>query len=222
MRSFNTRIVILCVAVFALAAVIAWSVFDAMPHLEDEHANLFQAQIFASGHVTVAVPRDVDPFFVPFVINTADGKRFGKYPPGYPLLLALGVVVGQPWLINALAAALGILGTYLLGRDLFDHDSGLLGAALVAISPMICCWRALLAHASSIAALVFFAWAFVRARRPEEPRRAWFWPGGGPAAGLGGDHPPLDGADDRAALYAAGTLGCAALARRGSAGLSPP
>jgi 4-amino-4-deoxy-L-arabinose transferase-like glycosyltransferase len=181
MRSLNTRIVILCLAVFALAGVIAWSVFDAMPHLEDEHANLFQAKVFASGRVTVAVPRDVDSFFVPFVINTAEGKRFGKYPPGYPLLLAIGALIGHPWLINALAAALGILGTYLLGRDLFDHDSGLLGAALAAISPMyLLLAGTLLAHASSIATLLFFAWAFVRARRPSEPRRAWF----GLAAGL--------------------------------------
>jgi 4-amino-4-deoxy-L-arabinose transferase-like glycosyltransferase len=177
----NARVAILCVAVFALATLIAWAVFDAMPHLEDEHANLFQADVFAAGRVTVDVPRDVDSFFVPFVINTAEGKRFGKYPPGYPLLLALGVAVGQPWLINPLAAALGVLGTYLLGRDLFDRDAGLLGAALVAISPMyLLLAGTLLAHSTSIATLMFFAWAFVRARRPATPRRALF----GIAAGL--------------------------------------
>jgi 4-amino-4-deoxy-L-arabinose transferase-like glycosyltransferase len=175
MWGLNIRVAILCVAMFALATVIAWAVFDAMPHLEDEHANLFQADVFAAGRVTVDVPRDVDSFFVPFVINTPEGKRFGKYPPGYPLLLALGAAVGQPWLVNALAAALGILGTYLLGRDLFDHDTGLLGAALVAISPMyLLLAGTLLAHSTSIAALMFFAWAFVRARRPAEPRRALF------------------------------------------------
>ncbi|MFL5806855.1 MAG: glycosyltransferase family 39 protein, partial [Roseiflexaceae bacterium] len=174
-------IVILCIATFALATVIAWAVFDAMPHLEDEHANLFQADVFAAGRVTVEVPRDVDSFFVPFVINTAEGKRFGKYPPGYPLLLALGAAVGRPWLINALAAALGVLGTYLLGRDLFDRDAGLLGAALVAISPMyLLLAGTLLAHSTSVATLMFFAWAFVRARRPAEPHGMRF----GVAAGL--------------------------------------
>src|SRR5881296_301377 len=120
MRSSH-QILILCVAVFALATAVAWGFFEAMPHLEDEHANLFQAQVFAAGRVTVAVPRHSDSFFVPFVVNTTDGRRFGKYPPGYPLLLALGVAIGQPWLINGLAASLSILGVYLLGRDLFDH-----------------------------------------------------------------------------------------------------
>jgi 4-amino-4-deoxy-L-arabinose transferase-like glycosyltransferase len=146
-----------------------------MPHLEDEHANLFQAQVFASGRVTVAAPRHPESFFIPFVINSTDGKRFGKYPPGYPLLLALGAALGQPWLVNALAAALGIFGVYLLGRDLFDTDTGLLAAALGAISPMfVLLSGTLLSHATSIAALTFFAWAFVRARRPYEARRAWF------------------------------------------------
>ncbi|HEX9372925.1 MAG TPA: glycosyltransferase family 39 protein, partial [Roseiflexaceae bacterium] len=174
-RHLNAKILILCIAVFTLAGMIAWGVFEAMPHLEDEHANLFQAQVFASGRVTVAAPRHPASFFIPFVINSADGKRFGKYPPGYPLLLALGVALGQPWLVNALAAALGIFGVYLLGRDLFDTDTGLLAAALGAISPMfVLLSGTLLAHATNIAALTFFAWAFVRARRPYEARRARF------------------------------------------------
>jgi len=78
----------------------------------------------------VRVPCDVDSFFVPFVINTAAGKRFGKYPPGYPLLLALGAAVGQPWLINALAAALGVLGTYLLGWASNPNTEWAVAAAL--------------------------------------------------------------------------------------------
>src|SRR5262245_55239985 len=136
MRRSNAKILILCLAVFALAGVVAWGVFDAMPHLEDEHANLYQADVFAAGRATVGVPHEPDSFFIPFVVNTVQGKRFGKYPPGYPLLLALGAAIGQPWLINALAASLGILAVYLLGRDLFDRDTGLLAAALGAVSPM--------------------------------------------------------------------------------------
>jgi hypothetical protein len=166
----NAKILILCIAVFTLAGMIAWGVFEAMPHLEDEHATLFQAQVFASGRVTVAAPRHAESFFIPFVINSADGKRFGKYPPGYPLLLALGVALGQPWLVNGLAAALGIFGVYLLGRDLFDRDTGLLAAALGAISPMfVLLSGTLLSHATSIAALtweVAAARGHARAARP--------------------------------------------------------
>jgi 4-amino-4-deoxy-L-arabinose transferase-like glycosyltransferase len=175
MRRFNPKVTLLCSAAFVLATAIAWGVFGALPHLEDEQANVFQAKVFASGHVTVDVPR-VQPgaFFIPFIVQL-NGRQFGKYPPGYPLALALGELIGQPWLINSIAAALGVLGAYLLGRDLFDEHTGLLAAALGVTSPMfVMLSGTLLAHSTTLAALVFFAWAFVRARRSAEPQRYRF------------------------------------------------
>jgi 4-amino-4-deoxy-L-arabinose transferase-like glycosyltransferase len=175
MRNSSVQLLALCVAVFALAGTVAWGVFEAMPHLEDEQANLFQARVFAAGRITADVPRHPNSFLIPFVVTSVQGKRFGKYPPGYPLLLSLGAAVGQPWLTNALTAALGILGVYLLGRELFGQDSGLLAAALGAISPMfVLLSGTLLSHPASIAALTLFAWAFLRARRPDETRRTRF------------------------------------------------
>ena len=170
LRRFNPKVTILCVAAFVLATAIAWGVFGALPHLEDEQANVFQAKVFAGGRVTVDMPR-VQPgaFYIPFIVQY-NGRQFGKYPPGYPLVLALGELIGQPWLINSIAAALGVLGVYLLGRDLFDEDTGLLAAALGATSPMfVMLSGSLLAHSTTLVALVFFTWAFVRARRSDEP-----------------------------------------------------
>ena len=124
--------------------------------------------------VVADVPAQPASFYVPFIINLV-GKRFGKYTPGYPLVLAAGVLLGQPWLVNALAAAATVAGVYLLGRDLFDRDTGLLAAALGAVSPMfVVLSGTLLPHTTTLAALTLFAWAFVRARRPGEPRRAAF------------------------------------------------
>jgi hypothetical protein len=85
-------VIVLCITAFALAAAVAWGVFQAMPHLEDEHANLFQAKVFARGHIANPTPPVPDAFFVPFVV-TWDGQQFGKYPPGHPLLLAPGVLL---------------------------------------------------------------------------------------------------------------------------------
>jgi hypothetical protein len=171
---------LLSMAAGVLATALAWGMLGAMPHLEDEHANLFQAKVFAGGRVTADEP-PVRPnaFFVPFIIH-ANGRVFGKYPPGYPLLLALGALIDQPWIINALAAALSVWGVYLLGRDLFDHYVGLLAAALGAVSPLaLMLSGTLLAHTTTLTALVFFAWAFVRARRADERRRSRFavWAG---------------------------------------------
>jgi 4-amino-4-deoxy-L-arabinose transferase-like glycosyltransferase len=169
----TVQALILAVAAFLLATAVAWGVFGAMPQLEDEHANYFQARVFASLHVTAPAPRvHPEAFFIPFIIND-QGRLFGKYPPGYPLLLTAGVLIGQPWIINALAAAVAVFGVYLLGRDLFNADTGLLAAALGAISPMFVLLNgSLLAHTTTLAELTIFAWAFVRARRSVERHRA--------------------------------------------------
>ncbi|MGB7537675.1 MAG: glycosyltransferase family 39 protein [Anaerolineales bacterium] len=161
-RSF--QIAVLCLAAFAASAAVALNIFEAMPHLEDEHANYFQAMVFARGAVAAPAPPSKDSFFIPFVI-VRDGLWFGKYTPGYPLVLALGVLAGAPWLVNALASALALFGVYLLGRDLFGADTGLLAAALGAVSPaFVILSGSLLPHPVTMAALMFFAWAFVRAR----------------------------------------------------------
>lgn len=184
MRRSSLPILGLCLASFALAAAVAWGVFEAMPHLEDEHVNYFQARVFAGGRVTNPEPPHAESFFVPYVI-TLNGGQFGKYPPGYSLLLALGMLLGQPWLVNALAAALGLLATYLLGRDLFDRPTGLLAAGLGTISPMyVLLSGTLLSHPANLATLAFFAWCCLRARRTGEAHRHSFAWAAGALAGL--------------------------------------
>ena len=169
MSHLNGKLLALCLAVFILSGVVAWGAYGAMPHLEDEHANLFQAEVFAAGRITAAVPRaQPRAFSIPFII-TLNNQLFSKYPPGYSLLLAPGALIGQPWLINALASALAVLAVYLLGRDLFDADTGLLAAALGAIAPMfVLLSGALLSHVAAMACLTFFAWGMLRARRSGE------------------------------------------------------
>jgi hypothetical protein len=46
-RRRGIQAALLCLAAFGMAAAVAFGVFEATPHLEDEHANYFQARIFA-------------------------------------------------------------------------------------------------------------------------------------------------------------------------------
>lgn len=150
---------------FSLAAAIAWGAFEAMPHLEDEHANLFQARVFARGLVTAPLPPVSGAFRVEFVIN-ANGHLFSKYSPGYSLLLAIGILLHQPWIINALAAALGLLGTFMVARDLFGERAGLWAMFLGLFSPTyILLSGSLLSHSTNLAALVWFVWALLSIHR---------------------------------------------------------
>lgn len=178
-------IALLCAASFLLSVAVSWYVFEAVPHLEDEHANLFQAKVFAAGRVVNPVPPDLGAFFTPFII-TSGNIQFSKYPPGYSLLLALGVLIKQPWLVNSLASALTILAVFLLTKELFDERCALLAAALGVLSPMqIMLSGTFLSHPTCLAAMTFFAWAFLKARRLEKPANLRFALLAGLTGGLG-------------------------------------
>jgi len=72
---------------------------------------------------------------VPFVVDL-HGQRFAKYPPGWPVVLALGVLVGIRAWINPLLAGLGIWLTFRLGQKIFNTRTGLLAALLTLTSPL--------------------------------------------------------------------------------------
>jgi 4-amino-4-deoxy-L-arabinose transferase-like glycosyltransferase len=171
-KRINWKVIAVCAAAFIVATAVTWGVYGAMPHSEDEHANLFQAKVFASGNLAVRVP-SVQPnsFYIPFIL-TENGWMFGKYPPGYSLLLVPGVWLNQLWLINSLAALFVMLGVYLVGRDLFDANTGLLAAALGLLAPMFMLLSgAFVSHIPTMALLMFFTWGYIRARRPRRSER---------------------------------------------------
>jgi len=159
MRRATLYLTLVCSAAFIASASVAYGVFQVVPHLEDEHAHLFQAKVFAKGWLYAPSPAQPSSFFVPFVIDW-DGRRFSKYPPGYSLVLALGVLARAPWLVNPLLGALTLAMLFVLGRDLFDEHTALLAAILAAVSPMFLgLSSALLAHAWSALLLLVFTWA---------------------------------------------------------------
>ncbi len=175
---------LLCAACALLTTAVTWGVYEAVPHLEDEHAQLFQAQVFASGHMTAQAVQPVQAFDIPFTIVLGD-HIFSKYPPGYAVLLAVGALVGQPWLVNVLLAVLGTLGVYHLGRDLFEAEAGLLAAGLGLVSPMfVMLSGTFLPHIAGLTLLTWFSWAFFRARRSSEELGVRYALAAGAMAGL--------------------------------------
>jgi 4-amino-4-deoxy-L-arabinose transferase-like glycosyltransferase len=53
-------------------------------------------------------------FDVSHVVN--DGRYYGKYAPGWPAVLALAVLLGQPWLANLLIGVAILALTFVLAR----------------------------------------------------------------------------------------------------------
>jgi hypothetical protein len=125
----------LAVASFGLLLAIGWVYGDRVPHVPDEMGYLFQAKIFASFHLWAKTPAGADHFSF-YGAMVQDGDRwFSQYPFGHPLVLALGELIGAPWLVPPLVGAVTVFCVYLLGRHLYGALVGLLAALLLAASP---------------------------------------------------------------------------------------
>lgn len=173
-RQFNLYqciVLLLVMFTFFMSAYLSRTVFERLPHLEDEVAYLFQAKVFARGDVVIETPQPRRAYWQPFIIDH-DGLRFSKYTPGWSALLSLGVNAGQTWVINAFFAALTVALVYRLGSDLFNQDVGVIAAALVACSPM-----ALLLNASLMGhtAALFFTTLFIFTYRQIEKTHHIRW-----------------------------------------------
>ncbi len=152
-------LLLICAASLLLIALISQGIFERVPHVEDEAAYLFQAQVFAQGRLSVPTPRYPASYWSPFVIDY-QGQRFGKYPPGYPLLLSLGVRARMPWIVNALLGSLALWFIAQLGREIYSPTTGLLAAALGLTCPVFLAQSSsLLAHATSLFLTALFLWA---------------------------------------------------------------
>ena len=98
-------------------------------------AYLCQAQTLARGRLWAPAPAE-PTFFEQEFLLVRDGRWFGKYPPGYPLVLALGVLAGKPWLVNPILAALTVLLLYLLRQGLYGRATGQVAILLMLTSPL--------------------------------------------------------------------------------------
>ena len=119
---------------FLATAWISLNVFEGIPHLEDEFAYVWQAQVISRGELTVPSPPEQKSFLVPFVVDY-EGERFGKYPIGWPVVLSFGERAGLRWLVNPLLAGLCVWLTYRLGSKILGTATGLLAAGLTTTSP---------------------------------------------------------------------------------------
>jgi 4-amino-4-deoxy-L-arabinose transferase-like glycosyltransferase len=177
----NKLILILCLVALLATAAVAYFAFERLPHLEDEVAYLFQARTMALGRLTVPTPANPQSSWMPFVLDY-QGHRFGKYPPGWPAVLAVGVLADAPWLVNPLLAALSLYLIYRLGQTLYDERVGLLAAALGLVSPLfLVLGGSFLSHMASLVWLLLFSLWFLWTM---QGRSRWFALGAGLALGM--------------------------------------
>jgi hypothetical protein len=155
------RLALLLSLVTVVAAYLVTDrIYERMPHFEDEMAYVWQAQAIGSGNLMLPSPPNPKSFLTPFVIDY-HGMRFGKYPPGWPTVLAVGVMTGLRGWVNPILAGLGLWLLYLLARRVTSRPIGLLAVTLMFTSPMF--WLlsgSLLSHAWSLVLALGFGLAW--------------------------------------------------------------
>ncbi|GAB4481246.1 MAG: hypothetical protein Kow0088_23390 [Anaerolineales bacterium] len=165
-----------------LAHWVTEHIFEAVPHIEDEMAYVWQARVMARGKLTLPSPPHEKAFLVPFVVDY-QGQRFGKYPPGWPAMLSLGVRLDMRSWVNPLLAGLSLWLIYRLGQRLFGNVVGLLSLLLTLTSPFF--WMnsgSLLSHPFGLFLTLAFVLAWLHLFQDTEqeehlPKGLVFWIG---------------------------------------------
>ncbi|RMF38104.1 MAG: hypothetical protein D6754_08150 [Alphaproteobacteria bacterium] len=151
---------------FAIATLIAIAALEAVPHLDDI-VYLFHARYFAHGMLTLPLP-PLPEAFDHYLMDSHQGRWFSVNLPGWPAALALGELIGLPWLVSPVMGGLGIVLMHRFVAAMTDRGTANLAILLMASSPWYLSISATgLLHAFTLV-LILGAWLLLmraRARR---------------------------------------------------------
>lgn len=182
------------VAAVALAAylVVAQVILSAHPLLIDEIIEVFQARIFASGHLFLPAPTYPEFTSAQHLIDWG-GKLYGQFPAGASAFLALGALFRVEWVIGPLVAAIGVLGFARLLRRIEPRQGTALAALLLFAFAPFCLFLdgSAMNHVPETTAVVLAALGLAIATpgAGAHPRAAFLT---GLALGIGATIRPLD------------------------------
>ncbi len=134
-------------AITGLAAALLSVAYTAVylrggPRIIDATTYWLQGRALADGDLRFAVPFPSASFRGRFLLGGEDGTIAGIFPPGQPLLLALGFALRAPMIIGPLLAAAIVVATYRLTRalaaDLLEPRSAEIAARTSAIASVVC------------------------------------------------------------------------------------
>ncbi len=120
--------------VLVVSAVFAWFSYERHPHVPDEVAYLLQARYFADGMLWMPAPPAPLAFNLDLMHYEAT-RWYTPTPPGWPAVLALGVLAGVPWLVNPVLGAVNVLLAHRVLGSMYDRRTARLATLLLSTSP---------------------------------------------------------------------------------------
>lgn len=177
-------------ATFGAITLVRYAVLRNTAMTDDENAYVFMARVFATGRLYLeSLPAEIRPFFDnQFIVN--DGKWYGMYFPGHPLVLALGALGGVERWVPAFVSAVSVVMGYLVSRRIFGARAAMISVLLFPLTTYLVLPSAtLLAHSTAALALLVFVYAVTRIE--ESPESLRWWAIAGLALGWAGITRPL-------------------------------
>lgn len=189
----STKILVIVFAVLAtlLSGLLSIVVYERHPHLGDEVTYLYQARYLATGVLSMPIPPVLEAFNLDLFDFDAT-RWYASPPPGWPLVLSVGVLLNADWLVNPLLSGICVVLAYVLVRELYDRRTALLTAFLLSFSPwLLLVGMSYMTHTSALAFALAAAVAVSLARKNASIFWALF---SGGAVGMVALIRPLEGA----------------------------
>jgi hypothetical protein len=170
------RFVMLVAFVAALASVAYISIYlRGGPRIVDAATYFLQGRALAHGELAWTPPPGPDAsysgrFLLRRELAGAGTSLGGIFPPGYPLLLAVGFTLGAPMIVGPLLAAALVLATYRLARLVADEAFPDRAEPVARSAALFCAalryhTADTMSHAASALGIVVALTAALRARR---------------------------------------------------------
>jgi hypothetical protein len=184
--------------VTVVAGLLSYYCYQNHPHIPDEVAYLYEARYFAAGYLGLTPPPVPEAFKI-YLIDQHNREWFASPPPGWPAILALGVLMGVPWLVNPVLAGINVILAYVFLKETFSRTLARVALLLLCVSP----WHVFMAmnfmtHTLTLTCALSAAVALIWCRKTGRSLWAWL---AGCATGVASLIRPLDG------LLVAGLLG---------------
>ena len=188
--SIDCFVILAATWVTVIAAVLSYFSYERHPHIPDEVSYLYHARYFASGMLTMPVPPVPDAFNIDLMHYEPD-RWYSPFPPGWPLMLAIGVIFGAPWLVNPVLAGLNVLMTYIFITQIYDSRTARNVILLICFSPwFVFMGMNFMAHTFTLTCALVASLAIIKARNTGDSIWGWL---SGAVVGLICLIRPLDG-----------------------------
>jgi hypothetical protein len=122
-------------AAIVLPLLAAVFILDRFPNSGDEFSYLFEARTLARFRLWEAPPA-LGTDLIPFRTWIFGSKWISQYPPGWPMVLSAGLLLGLPaWIINAVLGGGSVVAMTALCRRVGDRSATIVAVALFTLTP---------------------------------------------------------------------------------------